>query len=73
MIVPTRGPGTGGDVQTIQVSQRSGIYMMPAKDNARSNHSPAMLVVGVGIAIILLAFYYLLPRSVRRYFSAAQP
>jgi hypothetical protein len=70
MIVRRRGLGTGGDVQAIQVTQGSGNYAISVKPNARLNQGPAMLIAGVGIAILLLAFYYLLPQSVQRYLSA---
>ena len=71
MIVERRGPDRGGDVQTIQISQQPGNVVMPATDSARLNQGQAMLIVGVGIAIILLAFYYLLPRTVQRYLASS--
>ena len=70
MIVQRRGPDSGGDVQAIQVAQRSGFSMVPVKEIARLQRVPAMLVAGVGIGILLLALYYLLPRPVQRYLSA---
>jgi hypothetical protein len=69
MIVQQRGPATGGDVQTIQILQQHGIFQMPGKDSLRLHQGPAMLIVGVGIAILLLAVYYLLPRTVQRYLA----